>query len=152
MKLFFAQYKKAVFHTAFFICVVLFSGGCSKTPEEEQIQLILNNMIAVVESGKPAELAEHLHENFRANAQMDAKQAKQMLMMYGIQHARISVNVISSQTLIDPVYTDKASTTLSVAVMGSTGRGLPEDSRVRVIKLEWLKDSDWKLLGADWEM
>lgn len=143
--------KKAVFHTAFFICLTLFIVSCDKTPDEKQIQLILEEMISAVENGKPAELVYHLHENFQANQSMDATQAKRMLLMYGMQHAKISINIISSQTMIDPVYTDKASTTLSVVVTGSSAQGLPDDGSLRVVKLEWRKDDDWKLLKVDWE-
>jgi hypothetical protein len=148
----FTTIKKAVFPTAFFLCVLLSLSGCDKTPDEEQIQLVIEEMIAAVEEGKPADIADHLHENFQANRHMDAKQVKQMLVLQGMQHAEISVNLISSQTFIDPVYTDKASTTLSIIVAGFSGRGVPEDGRIRVVKLEWRKDSNWKALKADWEM
>lgn len=152
MKRFVWKVNKAVFYTAFFMCAVFSITACDKAPDKEQIQLVINEMIAAIEDGKPAGIAGHLHKNFRANRQMDAKQVEQMLMMYGMQHAKISVNLISSQTVIDPVYTDKALTTLSVIVTGSPGRGLPEDGSIRVVKLEWRKDSDWELLKADWEM
>jgi len=152
MTFFIPQVAKAVFHTAFFMCVMLSLSGCDKTPDEEQIQLIMDEMIAAVEGGKPADIARHLHENFQANRNMDARQVKQLLLLHGMQHAKISVNLISSQTVVDAVYTDKASTTLSVIVTGSSGRGLPEDGNIRLVKLEWRKDDDWKLLKADWEM
>jgi len=152
MRICIQRFTKAVFYTAFFVSLLPLLHGCNKTPNEEQIQLIIGDMVAAVEDGKPANVARHLHENFRANRHMDAKQVKQMLIMYGMQHAKISVSLISSQTLVDPVYTDKASTTLSMIVTGVSGRGLPENGSLRVAKLEWRKDSDWKLLKADWEM
>lgn len=151
MKDFFSKPKKAVYPTAFFLCILLSLSGCDKTPDEEQIQLVIEKMIAAVEEGKPGNVANHLHEKFQANRHLNAQQVKQMLMMHGMQHANISVNLISSQTVIDPVYTDKALTTLSVIVTGFSRRGLPEDGSMRVVKLEWRKDNDWKLLKADWE-
>lgn len=144
--------RRAVFYTAFFVCLTLLLPACHKTPDEEQIQQALNDMTTAIENGKPADMADHLHKDFLANQQMDIQQVKQMLMLHGMQHAKLSVNIISSETIIDPVYTDKASTTLSVVVTGLSGRGLPEDGSIRVVKLEWRKDDDWKLLKADWEM
>lgn len=152
MKVVIQRFTKAVFHTAFFICVTLLLSGCDKNPDEEQIQLIMDEMIAAAEAGRPGDIASHLHENFQANQHMDIQQVKQLLMLHGMQHATISINVVSSQTTMDPVYTDKASTLLSVIVTGSSERGLPEDGSIRVVKLEWRKDGDWELLKADWEM
>jgi hypothetical protein len=149
--IFLPQIQKAVLPTAFFICLTLILPGCSKTSDEKQIQLIIDEMISAVERGKPAELVEHLHENFQANRNLDISQTKRMLMMYGMQHAKISVNIVSSQTVIDPIYTDKATTTLSVVVAGFSAQGLPDDGGLRVVKLVWRKDSDWKLLKAEWE-
>lgn len=151
MKNFLRTFQKAVFHTAFFICITLLLSGCNKTPDEEQIQSIIDEMITAVELGKLTDISKHLQDNFQANGHMDVKQVKQMLMLQGMQHAKISLNRISSQTVIDPIYADKASTTLSIIVTGSSTRGLPDDGSIRVVKLEWRKDSDWKLLKADWE-
>lgn len=145
------RFSKAVLATAFFMLSLWALVACETTPDEEQIQQNLNAMIAALEEGKPAELGKYLHESFQANRHMDAKQVKQMLVMYGMQHASISVTVISTQTSIDPVYTDKATTTISVVVTGFSGRGALEDGSARVVNLEWLKEDDWKLLKADWQ-
>ncbi len=149
---FLRQLYKAALHLVLSISVLLCCFGCSKTPDEEQIQSIIDEMIFAIENNKPSGLTKHLHERFLANQNMDAQQVKQTLMLYGMQHAKISINVISLQTTIDPIYTDKAKTGLSIVVTGSSGQGLPDDGSVRTVKLEWRKDNHWKLLKADWEM
>lgn len=143
--------KKAVFITAFFIGLLLFAGGCNKTPDEEQIQLLIKEIIAAVESGKPAEINQHLHADFQANGQMDAQQVKQLLLMYGMQQSTLSITLLSSKTTLDPVYHDRAESLMSLVVTSSRGRGLPDDGSARTVRLSWLKDDDWKLLKAEWE-
>jgi len=130
--------------------MLVFLSACHKAPDEERIQDILHEMITAIESGQPAGIGEYLHEDFRANRNLDAAQIRQMLLLQGMQHARISITVVSSQTILDPVYTDKATTQLSLIVTGLSGRGFPEDGGVHTASLEWRRDSDWKLLKADW--
>ena len=132
------------------LCVLLLF-ACHKTPDEEQIKLIISQLSKAVEENKPASIAEVLHKDFRANGDKDAQQVKQLLMMYGMQHQSISVTIVSSKTVIDPVYQDKAESTLSVITTSSSGSALPSDGSVRVVKLEWRKDGDWKILKADWQ-
>lgn len=129
---------------------LFFVSGCDKTPDEEQIKTIIEQMTASMEAGKPAEISAYLHDDFRANRQMDAKQVKQMLMMYGMQHRSINLTIASAETTIDPVYTDKAVSVLSVITTASS-QGSMVDAGIHVVHLEWRKDDEWKLLKADWE-
>ena len=109
-------------------------------------------MAKAVETNKPAELAKYLHADFRAkHGEMNAQQVKQLLVIHGLQHQSISVTILSSKTRIDPVYTDKAETTLSVVTTASAGGLLPSDGSARVVTLQWRKDEDWKILSADWQ-
>ena len=125
--------------------------GCSDTPDEEKIKAILDEITEAVESGKYGVIANHLHDDFMANNRMNAEQIARLLKMYSLQHKKISVTIVSRNTRFDPVYTDKASTDLSVIVTGSSGR-LPNDGSIRMVKIGWLKEKDdWKIVNADWE-
>lgn len=136
----------------FLSAVFVFStSACSKTSDETQIKQIIDNLSKAVELNKPATVADYLHEDFRANGDMNAQQVKQLLLMHGLQHRAISITILSSKTIIDPVYTDKAESTLSVVTTASSGGIVPNDGSVRVVKLEWRKESDWKILKADWQ-
>lgn len=140
-----------LFGSLLFAGCLFLAVGCSKTPDEEQIRQIIESMTAAMEAGKPAEIAEYLHADFRANRQMNAQQVKQMLMMYGLQQKSVSISVVSSETTIDPVYTDKAYTVMSVLTTGNSARGMLDNGGLHVVNLEWRKDDEWKLLKADWE-
>lgn len=151
---YFSCYKilKTALTAVFLALIVINLSSCSKTPDEEQIAIILDEMTSAIENGKPVEIAKHLHKDFRANEHMTAKQVKQMLMMYGMQHSSISVTRVSTQTELDSIYTDKAMTEMSVIVTSASGHGrLPTDGSVRVVKMEWRKDGDWKVLKANWQ-
>lgn len=125
--------------------------ACSKTPDQEQIQQNLNEMIAAVEDKKFTGVASHLHKDFMANRSMDTKQVKQMLQALSFQHNFIGITVMSSKTTLDPVFTDKAETVMSLIVTGSS-RYLPNDGSVRVVELNWLKEgSDWQIRSASWK-
>lgn len=126
--------------------------ACSKSSDEEQISQAIAAMANAVETNKPAELTEYLHDDFRANhGEMNAQQVKQLLAIHGLQHQSMSVTILSSKTRIDPVYTDRAETTLSVVTTASAGGLLPNDGSARVVTLQWRKDADWKILSADWQ-
>ena len=135
-----------IFVLGFLLIVV----GCHKTPDEQQISAIIEAMKSAVESGKTGDISNYLHQDFRANGEMTAQQAKQMLMLQGMQHQILSLTVVSSKTTIDPTYTDRAETELSVIVTSTGESGLPNDGSVHVVKLTWRKDGDWKLFRADW--
>lgn len=134
----------------FVVCVFLLA-ACNKTSDEAQIKLILGNLSQAVQHNNLSSVADYLDKDFRANNDMDAQQVRQMLAMYSMQHQSINITLVSTKTTIDPVYRDKATSTLSVIVTGSSGGMLPNDGSVRVVKLQWRKDDDWKILRADWQ-
>lgn len=133
------------------IAAVLLLGACSKGNDEEQIAQAITAMSEAVENKEFMAIQPHLHESFRANDQMDAKEVRQLLAMYGMQHKTLGVTLVGSKTTLDPIYPDRATTVMSVVVTGSSGR-LPSDGSVRTVELEWIKDSgDWRVRTAKWK-
>ena len=125
--------------------------ACAKTNDEEQIAQNITAITEAVESKKFSGIQEYLHESFRANEQMDAREVKQLLAMYGLQHKRLGVTVVSSETTLDPVFPDRARTIMSLVVTGSSG-DLPSDGSVRTVDVELIKDSgDWQVRRAKWQ-
>jgi hypothetical protein len=131
--------------------VALLLGACAKSSDEEQIAQVITAMSEAVENKEFMAIHAHLHESFRANDRMDAKEVRQLLAMYSVQHKKLGVTVVSSKTTLDSIYPDRATTTMSVIVTGSSGR-LPSDGSVRTVELEWIKDSgDWLVRTAKWQ-
>lgn len=132
------------------LAAVLLS-GCAKTGDEEQIAQAITAMSEAVENKEFMAIHAHLHESFRANDRMDAKEVKQLLAMYGMQHKKLGVTLVGSKTTLDPIYPDRATTVMSVIVTGSSGR-MPSDGSMRTVELEWIKDSgDWLVRTAKWQ-
>jgi outer membrane murein-binding lipoprotein Lpp len=137
--------------SAILMLAMLLLAGCAKTSDEEQIAQAITALSEAVENKKFMAIQPYLHESFRANDQMDARQVKQLLAMYGVQHKRLGVTIAGSKTTLDPVYPDRASTMMSIILTGSSGR-LPSDGSVLTVELEWIKVSgDWLVRTAKWQ-
>jgi len=125
--------------------------ACEQTPDEEQIAQHIAAMQAAVEDKDFLAIKEQLHKDFVANRHMDALEVKRLLQVYSLQHQRIGVTIVDSETTMDPAFYDRAESILSVVVTGSSGL-LPSDGSVRKVRLTWTKeDGDWSVLSADWK-
>lgn len=128
----------------------LLLAACAKTTDEEQIAQNIAAISEAIETKQFSAVQAHLHDSFRANDQMDARQVKRLLGMYGLQHKNLGVTIVSSKTTLDPVYPDRARTVMSIILTGSSG-GLPSDGSMRAVDIEWIKDSgDWLIRTAKW--
>jgi len=137
--------------SAILIVAALLLVACAKSSDEEQIAQAITAMSDAVENKEFMALQAHLHESFRANERMDAREVKQLLAMYSMQHKNLGVTILSSKTTLDAVYPDRATTVMSVVTTGSSGR-LPSDGSVRAVEIEWIKDSgDWLVRKATWQ-
>ena len=131
--------------------VTLYLVACGKTPDEEIIAQHIATMQEAVEAKDFSAIKNHLHASFIANKRLDAREVNQLLRMYSMQHRKIDVTIIASNTTINPTLPDRAETIMSVVATGSSG-GLPEDGSVRTVKLGWIKQSgDWRVIRAEWE-
>lgn len=135
----------------FFLLAALLVVACAKTSDEEQIAQTITAMSEAVENKEFMAIKPHLHESFRANERMDAREVNRLLAMYAMQHKSLGVTIIGSKTTLDEIYPDRATTVLSVVTTGSSGR-LSSDGSVRTVEIEWIKDSgDWLVRTANWE-
>ena len=133
------------------LLAALLLAACGKSTDEEQIAANIAAITEAVESKKFSAIQEYLDDGFRANERMDAQQVKQLLAMYSLRHQSLGVTVVSSNTTLDAVFPDRAQTTMSVVVTGSSGL-LPSDGSVRPVTVEWVKNSgDWVIRKAKWQ-
>ena len=136
---------------AIFLSIIPFLVACDKTPDEDQIAQNIAAIKEAVEIKMFSGINNHLHNDFIANERLGAREVKRLLQMYSIQHKNIDITIIGSKTTVDATFSDRAETTLSVVVTGSSGR-LPSDGSVRTVKLAWVKQSgDWFVRRASWQ-
>ena len=134
------------------VLVMLYLIACGKSPDEEIIAQHIADMQEAVEANDFSAIKSHLHESFVANKGLDAEKVDQLLRMYSLQHRKIDVTIVASNTTINPTLPDRAETIMSVVVTGSAGGLLPSDGSVRTVKAEWIKQSgDWLVISAEWE-
>lgn len=135
---------------AFIAIVALMLAACGGTSDEEKIAQAIATMKEAVESKSFTGIEKHLSNDFVANERLDKTEVERLLRMYSLRHKQIGATIIGSKTTMDATFLDRAETTLSVVVTGSSGR-LPSDGSVRTVKLQWVKLSgDWQVRRATW--
>ena len=135
---------------AAFVCITVLLAGCDEAPDKEQIERNLAAMQEAVENKEFSAIKKYLHEGFRANDRLGAAEVKRLLQMYSLRHQNINVTVLATETEMNSTYPNRAQTTASVVVTGSSGL-LPSDGSVRTVRIEWKKQSgDWRATAAQW--
>ncbi len=134
------------------LVVMLYLVGCGETPDKEIIAQHIATMQEAVEANDFSEIENFLHKGFIANNRLAAREVSQLLRMYSMQHRKIDVTIVASNTTINPTFPDRAETIMSVVATGSSAGLLPSDGSVRTVKAEWIKQSgDWLVISAQWE-
>lgn len=132
------------------ISAALLLAGCDRAPDKEQIEQNLTAMQEAVENKDFSAIKNYLHAGFKANDRLGAAEVKRLLQMYSLRHQNINVTVLATETEMNSTYPNRAQTTASVVVTGSSGL-LPSDGSVRAVRIEWKKQSgDWRVIRAEW--
>jgi len=143
--------RPEVYRLANYLVIVLFLAACDGTPDEEQIAQRIDAMQAAVEAKNFTAIRDYLHDDFVANRRMDAGEVRRLLQVYSMRHRTIGVTIIDRETTMDRAFYDRAESTLSVVITGSSGL-LPSDGSIRTVKLAWTKESgEWLVTRADWQ-
>jgi len=130
-------------------CALLLT-ACEKSSDAEQIAQNIAEMQEAVEEGSFFAIRKHLAENFVANNELDAEEVKRMLQVYSLQHRKIDVTLVDSETQVDETLGYRAESQLSVIVTGSSGL-IPSDGSIRRVDVLWEKHGgDWLVMRADW--
>lgn len=87
-----------------FIFIALFVVACDKTRDEEKIAQHISAMKEAVEMKEFTGIKDYLHKDFIANERLDAREVKQLLQMYSMQHENIGVTIIGSEKTMDSAY------------------------------------------------
>lgn len=137
--------------SAWVVSLLLLVGtGCSRPSDEEQIRAIMAEMQSAMERADPAAFMQHVSEDFGgASGEFDREALHNLLRAQVLANSRISINTGP----VDVELLDyRATATLSVTMLGGSGRWLPERGSVHRITSGWLKrDGDWKCISAQWE-
>jgi ketosteroid isomerase-like protein len=131
--------------------VVLFgSSGCTRPNDEQQIRTAMAQMQSTMEAGDPAGFMQHVAEDFvGGSGEFDRNSLHNLLRAQVLANSRIS---ISTGPVDVELHGDRATATLSVTLLGGSGRWIPERGSVHQIVSGWRKqDGDWLCISAQWE-
>ncbi|MCB1844428.1 MAG: hypothetical protein KDI09_15815 [Halioglobus sp.] len=132
------------------LAIALLLCACSEQDDIARIEETISEIQQAVEEKDFSAVAKHLHKNFTANDSMNADDVRQLLRVYGVRHSKLGVTVVGSTTALHENLPDRANSTVSVILTGSS-HVLPADGSIRRVRVEWIKESgDWQILKAAW--
>ncbi len=119
---------------------ILFFAAYSEENDETQIARNRAAIEEAVEQKNFSAIDEYLDSSFVANEHMGIDEVSHLLRLYSLQHGRLGVTIIASNTTMHKNMSDRADTIVSVIATGSSGL-LPSDGSIRRVELEWIKNS-----------
>jgi len=129
---------------------ILFLPACAERDDETQIAENIASIQAAVEEKDFSAIEKYLHSSFTANERMYKEEVGRLLKFYSLQHKKLSVTIVGSNTTLHANLPDRADSVVSVIATGSSG-WLPSDGSLRKVDVEWIKTSgDWLVLEASW--
>ncbi|GAB5453578.1 MAG: hypothetical protein Hals2KO_39060 [Halioglobus sp.] len=124
--------------------------GCAEKDAEAQIAENIAAIESAVETKDFSAISKHLHSSFVANERMSIDEVKQLLRLYSLRHKNLGVAIVGVSTTLHRDYPDRADSTVSVILSGSSGL-LPSEGSVRQVEVEWFEESgEWLIRRAAW--
>ncbi len=124
--------------------------ACAEKDAEAQIAANIAAIENAVESKDFSAIAKYLHSSFVANERMDIDEVKQLLRLYSLRHKNLGVTIVGISTTLHRDYPDRADSTVSVILSGSSGL-VPSEGSVRQVDVEWFEESgEWLIRRAAW--
>ncbi|MEZ5462416.1 nuclear transport factor 2 family protein [Dokdonella sp.] len=124
--------------------------GCARPSDEQQIRNAMAEMQTAMEAGDPAGFMQHVAEDFTGgNGEFDRNALHNLLRAQVLANSRIG---ISTGPIDVELHGDRATASLSVTLLGGSGRWIPERGSVHQIISGWRKqEGDWLCISAQWE-
>ncbi|MFK8049397.1 MAG: hypothetical protein AB8B81_13305 [Halioglobus sp.] len=139
-----------VHFTTMLLGTILFLTACAERDDETQIAENIASIQAAVEEKDFSVIEKFLHSSFTANERMDKEEVGRLLKFYSLQHKKLSVTIVGSNTTLHANLLGRADSVVSVIATGSSGL-LPADGSLRKVDVEWIKTSgDWLVLNTSW--
>lgn len=125
--------------------------GCGKDDPEARLQAAVTGLQAAIEAKDARAVMDRVDERFRMQGDLDARQARQTLMVVFQRYANIKVFAVGNNTRVDPDSPLTGYTDAQVLVTGAQGF-IPERAEPYAVRMEWRQvDGDWKLYDLKWE-
>lgn len=133
------------------LLLALLLAGCSRDDPRAALESAAKALQDSIENKDTAALMERLHPDFLANQRLDREWARRTAALMFLRHRNVRVLALTSDSWIDPSYSNRGHTEAQVALTGAQGL-LPERAGHYQVRLEWwLEDGEWLLARLDWD-
>lgn len=123
--------------------------ACSESPTEDILKSHIQTMEDAIETKRPKDALEFIHDNFHTDKSADKDWIKRTLLMYKLRHDNISITTSSISIDVKDEYTAIANFTALVA--GGSGL-IPKEGAIYQVQSEWRKEeNDWQIVYAKWQ-
>jgi hypothetical protein len=137
-----------------FLCLSLahacvFVAGCARSDPERELRAAATKMAQAVEQRAPADLLEHLADDFTRESSAFGKQdVKRLLAGILLRNEKIHVTAVVTSVVITG---DRARTKVRVVASGGSGL-LPERGQTWEFDAAWRREEGtWRVFNAEWQ-
>lgn len=133
------------------VLLALFLAGCARDDPQAALESAAQALQDNIENRDTAALMAQVHPDFRANQRLDREWVQRTSRLMFLRHRNVRVLALTSDSWIDPSYSNRGHTEAQVALTGAQGL-LPERAGHYQVRLEWwLEDGEWLLARLDWD-
>ena len=141
-----AQYRRlGILGVMMLLCCL---PGCTKTPDEERITGIIDEMESRAQAHKAASFVEWIAEDFTGHPVATKKELRSLLTFYFLRHKDINVVVTNKEITVHGV---QAKVRLQAFAAGSEGVKLERADYFLITAIFERRDGDWWVTQANWE-
>lgn len=132
------------------ILVLLALAACSRSDPERELRDTIARMAAAVEARKPADLLDHVAEDFsRESGVFGRNDIKRVLAGVLLRNEKIVVGAIVTEAKVDGT---RATARVRVIATGGGGGLLPERGQTWDFSTHWRRDGGkWLVFNAEWQ-
>lgn len=131
---------------------LLLLGGCGAGDDPQAaLEASVERLQEGLETKQAGEVMDLLHDDFRAQQDMDREWAKRTMALLFLRHKNVKVIALGKNSWIDSALTSRGYTEAQVGLTGAEGL-IPDSARHYGVKMEWwLEGDEWKLARLTWE-
>ena len=149
------QHRREWITRGLLACCTLVGGlllaGCGKDDPQARLQAAVEQLQQALEAKDPRAVMDLVDERFRMQGDLDARQARQTMMVVFQRYANIRIFAVGNNTRLDPDSPLTGFTDAQVLVTGAQGF-IPERAEPYAVRIEWrVVDGDWKVYDLKWE-
>lgn len=129
--------------------ILLLLAACGKTLPEQDLRNAMAGLQAAVEARDASKMQSFLADDFIGPDGLDRDGARRLATLHLMRHDSIGTTIGPLDVQLQG---DHARIDFTVALIGGSGRLMPESGQVYAVRSGWrIEDGDWKMTSVSWE-